>query len=145
MRILLSYGSLTGNTQMICDMVFEKLHPIHTIELEDQTFFDIQKISSYDLIIFATSTWGEGEPNPTTVAFIESLRQNTDILPPFHAAIFGLGDRAYGHFCGAVDQLESVLSEKHVILDLPSLRLDGFPDEVMLESIMDWLAPLLRV
>jgi flavodoxin I len=139
MHVLILYGSLTGNTLLVSEHIQSFLGTQgHAIDLMDQSFCEFEKLSTYDLAVIGASTWGEGDPNPATQVFIEQL-DALESIEVKRVALFGLGDSAYEHFCGVVDKLESTLRHKDVKLLAPSLRLDGFPDEVMFQNIENWL------
>ncbi len=139
MNILLLYGSLTGNTLLVSEHIQEYLvSKSHQVELVDQAFCPFENLSSYDLVLVGASTWGEGDPNPSTQLFIEQISE-VKRVESNTLAIFGLGDSAYEHFCGVVDELESVFNTKKTNRIIPSLRLDGFPDEAMFEQVHCWL------
>ena len=139
MRLLILYGSLTGNTLLVSEHMHASLtHKGHTVDLVDQSFCEFDRLTAYDLVLIGASTWGEGDPNPTTQVFIEQL-DALERIEMKRVALFGLGDSAYEHFCGVVDKLESSLTRKQMVVCAPSLRLDGFPDETMCDNADAWL------
>ncbi|MEI6326561.1 MAG: flavodoxin family protein [Candidatus Roizmanbacteria bacterium] len=146
MNILVLYGTLTGNTMLMAEHLSAYIQSLgHSVTLIDQSQGDIQKMKAFDLLILGASTWGDGDPNPTTDSFITILRDTTEDLSDIKYAIFGLGDRNYDHFCGVVDKLESILQSKNAKEVFESLRLDGFPDEEMEKTIDIWINTVLNV
>lgn len=147
MHILISYGSLTGNTQIVAELLGVSLREMggHEVEVLDQACIECDKLAGYDLVIFGASTWGEGESNPTTEAFLHNLNAYPEDLALVKCALFGLGDRSYDHFCGVVDHLEHALRGKSArVLGTP-LKLDGLPDETMQEQVGLWATEILTL
>ncbi|MEI7652946.1 MAG: flavodoxin family protein [bacterium] len=139
MHLLILYGSLTGNTLLVSEHMHAFLTKRgHAVDLVDQSFCEFETLNAYDFVLIGASTWGEGDPNPATQVFIEQL-DALERIEMKRVALFGLGDSAYEHFCGVVDKLESSLARKQIVLCAPSLRLDGFPDEVMCDKVDAWL------
>lgn len=138
-RVLILYGSLTGNTLLVSEYVKTFLETEgYVVDSMDQSLCEFEKLNEYNLTIIGASTWGEGEANPSTQLFIEALDSYKHVEFQ-HVALFGLGDMAYDHFCGVVDKLEKSLSLKNIKPLAPSLRLDGFPDEKMFQCVERWL------
>lgn len=144
MNIALFYGSLTGNTMLLSEQLATYLQSKgHEVTIEDQSMVDVNNLKNFDLVIFGASTWGEGDANPTTESFLSTLNDTSVDLTAMKYAVFGLGDRSYEHFCGVVDKLEHTLQTKKAHQVWQSLRLEGFPDEVMQKNIEKWVDDVL--
>ncbi|QZE12861.1 flavodoxin FldA [Halosquirtibacter laminarini] len=52
------YGSTTGNTESVADLIAEKIEGATVLSVGD---FDPSDVDSYDNLILGTSTWGAGD------------------------------------------------------------------------------------
>ncbi len=87
-RIGIFYGSNTGNTKSVANRI-AKLLVNHVVELHDVASASTN-FSSYDLLLFGSSTWGYGELQDDWEEYIEEL-ENAD-LKGKKVALFGVGD-----------------------------------------------------
>ena len=76
MNIKLVYASLTGNTEMLSDLMIEKFEEekgleIEKLFIEDMEDFDF--LDDADAFIVATYTYGEGELPEEMEEFFEAL------------------------------------------------------------------------
>jgi len=130
-KALVVYGSTTGNTESVAQVVAKTLEG-EGLEVVLRDVADVKPeglADGYELVVFGCSTWGD-----------EDIELQEDFIPVYDAldaaglsgrkvAVFGCGDSSYPHFCGAVDAImekASALGAK--VVDLP-LKVDGSPDE----------------
>ena len=128
MQILIAYATYSSGTDLATELIQELLQKEHEVEkkdIRDVATIDLEKA---DFIVFASPSWrtrnGDGQPHEFFLDFIDSMQDKK--LSGKRFAILGLGDSAYTNFCGAVDVLESFVSQLGGILFIPSLRIDGF-------------------
>lgn len=140
MKVLIAFGTLTGNSETVAKYLYENLKSEDLIEpiLQDQIDTQIGELNNFDLVILVASTWGEGEANPITEDFIMRLGDEYQTNDSTHFALLGLGDSSYEFFCGVVDQLEKLLLEKHALILSPNLKLDGLPEDENLDKALHW-------
>lgn len=129
MKILLAYATYSGGTQMAADFLSQNLKASgHTVDLKTIAEVSFEDILNYDLRIFASPSWDDGEkegqPHVDFISFIQKSSDKNFAGKP--CAIFGLGDISYGHFCGAVDQLEEFIKKSGGKLVAESLRIDNY-------------------
>ncbi len=126
-KILIVYGSSTGNTESIAEKVGELIVAAgHVAAVKNAADVEPESLSEgYDAVLFGCSAWGE-----------EELEMQDDFLPLFEAfdniglagkkvAAFASGDQAYPHFCGAVDAIESRAKELGATLIAEGLKMEG--------------------
>ena len=141
-KAIVVYASETGNTESVAEEVVKGLEEAGLdVTLKDAEDSDAEELSEYDLVLLASSTWGEEEKelHESIVDFYEDLNDINFSGKP--AAAFGCGDTGYTHFCGAVDLLEERLEERgakllHNLGD--GFRVDGDPDQEVLENAKTW-------
>lgn len=138
-RVLVIYGSTTGNTEFVARRIGEKItNEGVAVELKDVINAQVSDLfSDYELIILGCSTWGEEE-----IGFQEDFESfyfglNEVDFTGKVFALFGCGDSGYKHFCGAVDELEERLQQQGAEFVGPALKIDGEPEEA-LEQIDHW-------
>lgn len=141
-KAIVVYASETGNMESVAEEVVKGLKEAGLdVTLKNVEDSDVKELSGYDLVLLASSTWGdeEKELHVSMVDFYENLNDIDFSGKP--AAAFGCGDSEYTHFCGAVDLLEERLDEKGANL-LHGLgegfRVDGDPDEEVFENANEW-------
>lgn len=148
MDILIAYATNSGGTffatQTVEKALKVKKHSVTRKEIEETTATDFKK---YDLIIFASPSWNyegaEGELQSSFKTFVQNY--SGDSLKGKKCAVFGLGDRSYLYFCGAVERLEKFVTENGGILLSPSLRIDGYYKNESLHNAMleQWIYSIL--
>ncbi len=143
-RLLIVYGSTTGNTEMmayvISDVLRESGHEVIVYNVVDVNAEGL--CHGYDAVLFGCSTWGGEE--------IELQEHFACLYANFHriglmgaaVACFGCGDSGYRWFCGALDAIEGRAKELGARIISPSLKIDGNP-AAQQEAILYWIT-LLR-
>jgi len=139
MRILIAYATLSGNTQSVAENLEQYLKQqgkdVSLVNLEGA---DLNQMKTYDLVFIGSSTWGEGEPNPTADEFLHQLEEYADTLGNTKFAIFGLGDSSYPSFCGVITKFKELLKEKGKEEIIESFKIDGYPDDTVYNNIHAW-------
>ncbi|KAK3294656.1 uncharacterized protein B0H64DRAFT_191903 [Chaetomium fimeti] len=108
------YGSETGLAEDIAGELgktTERLHFQTTVDEMDS--FKLADIVRSSLVVFVTSTTGQGDMPKNTLKFWKNLRReklnNTNCLRSLRFAIFGLGDSSYPKFNWAARKLRARL------------------------------------
>lgn len=141
-KIVIVYGSTTGNTEIMADMISGRLSGDNTVDMKNSADTVVEELAKYDVVIFGSSTWGDGELQDDMEGFNEEIK--TINLNQKKAAVFGPGDTAYPHFCKAVDILEETVKGTGGRIILPSLKIDGDIDDNK-DSINEWAENLKKM
>ena len=143
-RVLILYGSTTGNTEFVAQHIAGLLEKRGiSVEIKDVAKAHVRDLSSEaELVIMGCSTWGEDEIGlqEDFEPFHEHLCR-TD-LSGNNFVLFGCGDSGYKHFCGAVDLIEQTIRNRGGEILHHSLKIDGEPEE-SLDQINKWLSDLI--
>lgn len=143
-KVLIVYGSTTGNTESVAETVGNALEASsHKV-----TLLDAAKASpaglcdGYDCVLFGCSTWGDD-----TIEFQDdfvSLFESFDSIgvSGVKAAAFGCGDSGYTYFCGAVDSINERLEELGAEVIAAGLKIDGDPSSAK-GDIDAWAAEVI--
>jgi len=135
---LIVYGSTTGNTESVADIISTDLSKAdYTIKKINVSDVGVEILNeSFDLYLLGSSTWGDDEIEfqEDFAPFYENLNGELN-LSGKKFAVFGCGDSSYEYFCGAVDALEERLAKLGARLVCESLRIDGEPEE---SEINEW-------
>jgi len=140
-RALIVFGSTTGNTQtmaeMISDVLEEKGWEI-VMKSADET--SVEELTwDYNVVLLGSSTWGDDEIE-IQEDFAEFYEKMDEVsLDGKKLAVFGCGDRSFEHFCGAVDVIEEKVEDLGGHLVIESLKIDGDPNDAD-HDIRDWAA-----
>jgi flavodoxin I len=143
MKVLIAYGTLTMNTELVSERVaevfeesgkFEQVDLKNMIEIEDSS-----EIEGYDLLVLSTSTWGEGEMPPDPEEFMDMLIEKTPQIPGVKAVFFGLGESHYEVFCGGIKKMREVFIEQFGVEEILKMKLiDGYPEDHILDEVGEW-------
>ncbi|MEK7631544.1 MAG: flavodoxin family protein [Patescibacteria group bacterium] len=133
MIVLIVYGTNSGGTQDVAEIigkVFSAHEHAVTIKRANEATADDIAVS--DLVILGSCSWDredgkqrqEGQLQEHMYAFANSLAGKT--FPEKKFAVFGLGDKSYTEYCGAIDHLEDLVRKLQGQKFGDSLRLDGY-------------------
>jgi len=148
MNILLIYATYSSSTKVAADVIegvlTESGHTVTVIEAADSAPDDYVK---YDLVVMGSPSWYNSEMQGMPHEDFIKLKKQTDgkIFEGRKFAVFGLGDKTYSHFCGAVDFLEQYISEMQGTLVGDSIRIDSFfeNEEEKHRLLRDWIRNLV--
>ena len=138
-KIVLIYGSTTGNTETLAESVKEGLESSGVeIVVKEVSTSNPEEMKDYDGIVLGSSTWGEGELQDDFVDFEEGMGKVK--LESKKAAVFGPGDSEIyaDSFCAAVDILEERLKNCGAEIVSGSLKIDGDVEAAALEKAREW-------
>ncbi len=127
MKVLIVYGSTTGNTAGIAEALGEQIgnagHEATVLNAADAAADGL--CNGYDAVLFGCSAWGTDE--------VEMQDDFNTLFEEFDSigvsgkkvACFASGDSSFEHFCGAVDVMENRLSGLGAIIMEEGLKVDG--------------------
>ena len=138
-KVLIIYGSTTGNTEDMAGMVKEELEQSDfEAEVKDVTQAAVADLTAdHDLLLLGCPAYGDDEIElqEDFADFYEQLNGLQLNGKPF--AVFAPGDSTYEHFCGSVDMLEEKMSALGGKLVSDGLKIDGDPADASGE-IASW-------
>ena len=146
MKALIIYGSTTGNTEEMANIVKNGLEEAGA-ETEMKEVTDAQPedlTGDHDLVLLGCPAYGD-EENELQEDFEEYYDQMNGIkLDGKSFAVFAPGDSSYQYFCGSVDILEEKLAALGGKIVQEGLRIDGDPGEYEAETI-EWAESVVSV
>ncbi|KAF3767798.1 riboflavin synthase domain-like protein [Cryphonectria parasitica EP155] len=111
--LLILYGTETGHSQEIAEEIREAAERLRFQTLVEQmNDVSLKELAQYLLVIFVTSTTGQGDMPANATAFWKSLLRKKLPLGCLHQlnfTIFGLGDSSYPKFNWAARKLQKRL------------------------------------
>ena len=125
-KIVLVYGSTTGNTEALSEHVAAGLKQAGAdVTVKDVADASVGELADYDAIVFGCSTWGDGELQDDFIDFHADLGGAS--LDGKKAAVFGPGDSDDypDTFCEAVNILEEALKNSGAEIVAESFKVDG--------------------
>lgn len=133
---IIIYGSSTGNTEKLAQVLAEELKQDYSVFLADAADANPQDMLDKDLIVLGSSTWSDGELQEDFQDFYDGM---DDInLQGKKAAVFGTGDSNWDQFCRAVDIIEEKVKELNAELVAPGFKWDGDLSEQAVADIKEW-------
>lgn len=102
-RFGIFYGSTTGTTEQIANLIAKKLGSEET-DVYDVSKTAPSKVGEYDVILLGASTWGDGDLQDDMHDFLDGLAAID--LKEKYVALFGCGDESMSDtFCNAVGEM----------------------------------------
>jgi flavodoxin short chain len=136
-KVLIVYGSTTGNTEDVADTIGKVLERNgNNVEVRNAADVAVNDMADgFDAVFLGSSTWGDDsiELQDDFIPVYETL--DTAGLKGRKVAVFGCGDSSYEYFCGAVDAIEEKSEELGANLLGDSLKIDGDPD---MDEVTAW-------
>lgn len=144
-KVIVVYGSTGGNTQGVAERITDILRAAnHEVELKNVTDANTQEILDYDVILFGSSTWNDGDLQDDFIPYHMELEENPPSLAGKKAASFGTGESIYEYFCKAVIILDESLAKYGAEVVVKGLEIDGYPEEEdNVAKIEEWTKELL--
>ena len=129
MKALIIFGSTTGNTEEMAEIVRGALAKsgVET-EMKNVTDATLEDLAGgHDLLILGCPAYGDDaiELQEDFADYYEQIDDARLNGRPF--AVFAPGDSSYEYFCGSVDMLEDKLQELGGELIQNGLKIDGDP------------------
>lgn len=127
MKVLIVYGSTTGNTAGIAEALGERMgnagFDVTVLNAADASAEGL--CNGYDAALFGCSAWGTDE--------VEMQDDFNTLFEDFDAigvsgkkvACFASGDSSFEHFCGAVDVIENRLAGLGAVVVEEGLKVEG--------------------
>ncbi|KAK0672710.1 putative NADPH reductase TAH18 [Cercophora samala] len=105
------YGSETGTAEEIAIELEDMARRLHyQTKMDEMDSFKLSDLLKVSLVVFVTSTTGQGDMPTNTLNFWKNLRReklnNSNCLGSVKFAIFGLGDSGYRKFNWAARKLQ---------------------------------------
>lgn len=102
-RFGIFYGSTTGTTEQIANIIANKLGSEET-DVYDVSKTAPSKVGDYDVILLGASTWGDGDLQDDMHDFLDGLAALD--LSKKYVGLFGCGDESMSNtFCNAVGEM----------------------------------------
>jgi len=134
-KVLLVYGSTTGNTESLAQSVETGLENGGAeVTVKNVTDTKVEELADYDVLVFGCSTWGEGELQEDFIDFHDEMSNIS--LQGKKVAVFGPGD-SEGYpdtFCKAVDIIEETAKKCGAEIIVESLKVDGDVEPAMKDA-----------
>lgn len=138
-KVLIIYGSTTGNTEMCSEYVEKGLREagIDNITRKNVLDSNIQDLSDFEYVLLGCSTWDLGALQYDFEGFHQELEKSD--LKGKKFGVFGCGDLAYEDtFCAAVGTISKTIKKQGGELIIENLPINSdFTDE-KLNEIKDW-------
>ena len=142
MKVLIIYGSTTGNTERLAGYIKEGLIESGIeVVLKDVKEVSVKEVEEYPGVLLGCSTWGEGELQEDFLDFYEKMGEAS--WQGKKVGVFGPGDKGMypDSFCKAVDSIEEKAKELGADLISESLKIDGDVDAAA-DKAREWAKKL---
>lgn len=145
MKILVTYATMGGSTQMVADKIYQLLNSAgtHQVSIEDMDKLTPESFLDYELVFIGSSTYGDGEYNDISMSFFDKVKASSVDLSSVKFAIYGLGESFYPIFCNVVDLMKDDLSAKNAVIIGEPIKIDGFPDDTVMSAVESWVIQIM--
>lgn len=148
MKVLILYATNSGSTFLAAQQLQAAAqNGGHEVVVQEISSTQPTDFSQYQLVVMGSPSWDdnglEGQPLPD---FTEFMQNNPSIdFSQVKVAIFGLGDKSYQFFCGAVDHLTKYVTDHGGQPVVEPLRIDRyFNDQAgWNQQATDWMNSVL--
>lgn len=143
MKMAIVYATMSGNTEELAEAIADhsegKGFTCTFIRAGDLPV----SFREYDLVLFGTYTWGNGE---LPAAMRKTLRHvlidnDTGITK---AAVFGTGDETFPKYCRAVDEIEYHLSKNGVNVIAEGLKIEQSCRGSQMTKVNEWIGNITK-
>lgn len=139
-KALIIYGSSTGNTEKIAQVLARELEPRFNVTLLDVVDAEPKEMMANEVVLLGSSTWNDGQLQEDFQEFYDSMEEVD--LKGKRVAVFGTGESDWDEFCAAVEILEEKARDLHADIMAPGFKWDGEVTEEALPDIKTWAAKL---
>ncbi len=141
MKIQIIFSTEVGTTKYVAERIQKTLTELgHQADVYEVGIDGYQPVlEGYDLQILGSPTYYGGQLETKMAQFV--IKFNPDFSHT-QVAVFSLGDRNYQDFCGSADILEKWVSDHGGKVVVPSLKIDGYPDDLV--PISAWVTGLVK-
>ena len=142
-KTVIIFGSTTGNTEIVARWVKQALVDKDVqAELWNAADINVDDMITYEMIIFGSSTWGQGEIQDDFISIYGGLSEKQ--IGEKRVAVFGCGDKDMfpDNFCQAVDMIEGKARECGARIIAESFKIDGDVDAYE-SDIKKWACSLI--
>lgn len=143
-KLSIFVGSVYGNATHVANEAKEKAENLgFDVELfEDPSVADF---TNAEIVVFITSTTGQGDLPPNIEFFIEDIKSAFPLMEQKPFAVAALGDSSYGDsFCGAGEQVFALLEELQGKAMAPMLRVDAIETLEPEKDVVAWIEEILK-
>lgn len=132
--MVIVFASMSGNTEELAEIIEQELKQsnakvsIFQIGLDDIMAFDLVQ---YDVILFGTYTWGDGDLPYELEDFYDDIE--AEDLTGKKVALFGSCDSFYPVFGGALDKMAEQFRKTGAQVLEPIVKVDLAADDTDLE------------
>ncbi len=145
MRIVIVYGSLTWNNQIMAERIEEciKVNYPQVSEIKLVEWFEVEPtiLKEYDFSFVGSSTWGDWDPCDVMVQFIDDIPATN--LSGIKTAVFCNGSRSFEQFCKVWDTLNETLSDAGAQIIWEIIKVDWEIDESF-DEIDTWTKSIMK-
>lgn len=125
-EVTILVATQTGNAQQVAEQLKAALEVESiAVKLANVADIKVKSLNKSSHLVIVSSTYGEGEPPDTAVAFHKSLfAKKAPQLTELNYAVFGLGDSSYDQFCQTAIDFDDRLAELGAKRLLPRVEAD---------------------
>lgn len=131
--MLVAYASQTGYAEQIAAQTAETLRAANIpSRVRSLAELSVEELAAAERALFVVSTYGEGDPPDTGLAFVESVMSHSPTLSRLGYGVLALGDSTYRNFCGFGKTLDSWLRRQCAVPMFDLIEVDNADEAALL-------------
>jgi len=145
MNIGIIYATNSGSTFEVANLISTKLaEKTHQVEVKNISEVTHDDLGKYEVVLLGSPSWeyegNEGYPQADFVGFMNGVTEDKK-FPQTKFAIFGLGDKNYAIFCGAVDHMTKFVEKIQGQILCEPLKIDAYYNDMTAgqTAVQTWL------
>ncbi len=144
-KVKIVYGSGGGNTELVCEKVTQVLEKKHEVEMLKSKITDPMSIKGFDLLVFASPTYGHGQLEQYFGKFIKKAAAMN--LKGKKVAVIGLGDDKYDpdYFIESARILTDFLKKKEADIVINPLKVGRCPLPQLNKKVDSWAKKVSKI
>ncbi len=143
-ELTILYGTESGNSETLANTTAKKAKALgFTPKVVNMADTSPTKLKSVENLLVLVSTWGEGDPPESALAYHEDLlKDSAPQLPNLRYSVLALGDTSYEQFCEFGKVVDQRLEKLGATRFLPRVDCDVDYDEAYATWVEEALAEL---
>jgi sulfite reductase (NADPH) flavoprotein alpha-component len=109
-KLTVLYGTESGNSEKLADLsVKEAKKRGFSATAKNMSDISVADLGKMENLLVIVSTWGDGDPPETAVAFHKDLMSTTLTFPKLRYSVCAMGDTSYERFCQVGKEVDTRL------------------------------------
>jgi sulfite reductase (NADPH) flavoprotein alpha-component len=131
--LLVAYASQSGYAEQLAKQTAQSLQAANVpSRVRSLAELSVDELSTTERALFVVSTYGEGDPPDSGLAFVNTVMNRAPTLSRLGYGVLALGDRTYRDFCGFGRTLDNWLQRQCAVPMFDLVEVDNADEAALL-------------